>query len=238
MISRIGYTLRTSTSAKVVAAAFVGALVATPLAAIATKLVSRETTNKAVSAVVGAGVMTKFPDGFRPNSAATRGTLALALHRAIPRLGVQPDLDSLAASSAFTDIGGVRMRIDGASHKVQGVLLSVQIQLDHDNALGSNCNASFQITRDADPTVLGSWSQELYLGPATGEEDNIAFSIFTTQATNTTDRYHLLAANSCTQTLFTDLDMYTAQSFPFAGNGAALKAAAARVDVTTPRHDR
>jgi hypothetical protein len=217
-----------------------GALLLAPVAALASQgaaTTAKSASSKAIAAVLGSGVMTKFPNGFRPNDPATRLQLALALHRSIPRIAVQENLGSLNASSPATNIGDVRIKIDGAPNKLQGVLISVQMQLDHDNALAGNCGASFTLTRDASPSNLDFWSQELYSGPASGEEDNIAWTWFVTQKTQKSSNYHLLASNSCTQTLFTDADMMTAQAFPLAGSGKPHVAAKAKQS-TTPKHDQ
>ena len=227
---------------KLVALCAAGALVLSPAAAVAghhVVAVAKTPTSNAVAAVLGSGVMTKFPNGFRQKDAATRGTVALALQRSIPRLAVQNSLDSLAASSGLTEIGSVRLKIDGAPGHRQGVLLSVQMQLDHDNPLPSGCNASFEFTHDMSPGVVGTWSQELYVSGTgdSGEEDNIAFSVYTVQPTAKSFNYHLLASNSCTQTLFTDEDIMTAQSFPLGGNGKTVPPPA-KVSMKAPQHDR
>ena len=206
----------------VIVGALAGVLVVGSLVTAAYALGSRAATNRAVNVLIGAGVMTPFPDGFRADAPATRGTVALALHRSIPRIAVQEDLDNLGASSGLTDIGDVVFRIDGAPHKQQGVLISVQMQLDHDNGFGSGCLATFELTRNHSSVDLGRWEQEYYAG-ASGEEKNVSFSFFLLQSTNTTATYHLLASNTCTQTLFTDEEIMTAQSFPLTGGGGVFK---------------
>jgi hypothetical protein len=225
---------------KLVALAAAGALVLSPAAAVAGHHVigaAKTPTTNAIAAVLGSGVMTKFPNGFRANSNATRGTVALALHRSIPRLAVQTSLASMDASTGFAEIGSVRLKIDGAQGHRQGVLINVQMQLDHDDPIASSCNAAFQVTHDLSPTVVGTWSQEFYADPDAGMEDNIAFSVYAVQPTGKSFNYHLLASNSCTQTLFTDEDMMTAQSFPLGGNGKAVPPPA-KVSAKTPQHDR
>jgi hypothetical protein len=228
--------------AKYTALAAAGVLLLSPAAAVAGYHVvaaAKSPTTNAISAVLGSGVMTKFPNGFRANDPATRGTVALALQRSIPRLAVQDSLGSLASSTPATEIGSVRLKVDGATGHRQGVLLSVQMQLDHDNALTTSCSASFQFKHDLSPGIVGTWSQELYQTGAgdPGQEDNIAFSVYTTQPTGKSFNYHLLAANSCTQTLFTDEDIMTAQSFPLGGNGKAVPPPA-KVSTKVPQHDR
>lgn len=217
-------------TALLVPAAAVAAYSAAPLA--------RSAASDAVAAVLGSGVMTKVGGSFNPGAPAKRGDVAVALHRSMPRIAVQPELASLGASTGFVELGSVRIKSDGARGKLQGVLINVQMQLDHDSALAAGCSASWQLTRGAQPTVLGSWSQELYSGPTTGEEDNIAFSFFVTQPTNKFGNYHLLGANSCTQTLFTDLDMMTAQTFPLNGEGKPFTTPTPKVRTETPRHER
>lgn len=234
-VSQPGKTRR-----RVIALGAAGALLLVPVAAVATQgaaTTAKTATSKAIAAVLGSGVMTKFPNGFRPNDPATRAQLALALHRSIPRIAVQESLGSMAASSPATNIGDVRIKIDGAPNKLQGVLISVQMQLDHDNALAGSCGASFALRRDASPNTLRSWSQELYAGPTSGQEDNIAWTWFVTQKTQKSSNYHLFASNSCTQSLFTDEDMMTAQAFPLAGSGKPHVATKAK-DGVTPKHDQ
>jgi hypothetical protein len=224
---------------RLVAAVSAGALVLTPIAAVATTHVvaAKSVTSKAISAVLGAGVMGKVNGAFRPDRPVNRGLLAVTVHRSSGRLAVQENLGSLNASSGSTELGSVKLKVDGAANKRQGVLVSVQMQLDHDNALASNCGASFTLTKNASPTVLGSWSQELYSGPTSGQEDNIAFSFFAIQDTQTFPNYHLNGSNSCTQALFTDLDIMYAQNFPFGLNGQANPAPLAPKQAT-PKHDR
>jgi hypothetical protein len=220
-----------------VVCALAGALVAGPMIAGAYTIGARTAADKAVTAVVGAGVMTPLRGGFHPSDPATRGTVALALHRSIPRISIQPELSSMS-DGVTADLGDVKMTVDGAAHHFQQVLISVQMQLDHDNALGSGCTASWTLTRDAAATVLGNWSQEFYTG-TTGEEYNIAFSFLVSQPTNTTSTYHLNGSQACGQTLFTDQDIMTAQTFALRGNGTfrrtgrVLSPAAA-----VPGHDR
>ena len=115
------------------------------------------------------------------------------------------------------------LRIDGAPHKIQGVLISVQLQLDHDNSLSSGCTPSFSLTKNASPKVVGGWSQEEYGGTGSGLELNVAFSAFVMQSTNTRATYHLRFTNPCTAALFVDEGMMTAQGFPLTGAGTAVK---------------
>ena len=157
--------------------ALVGALVAGPLVVGAYALGSKVATNRATSAVVGAGVMANFPDGFRPNDVVTRGSLATALLRSIPRLATA-SFDGSATAGSSTELDTVDLRIDGTPHKIQGVLISVQLQLDHDNSLSAGCTPSFSFTKNASPKVVGGWSQEEYGGTGSGLELNVAFSVF------------------------------------------------------------
>ena len=219
--------------------ALVGALVAGPLVVGAYALGSKVATNRAVSAIVGAGVMTTFPDGFRPNDVVTRGALATALLRSIPRLATA-SFDGNADAGSSVELDTVDLRIDGARHKIQGVLISVQLQLDHDNSLSGGCTPSFSLTRNASPMVIGGWSQEEYGGTGSGLELNVAFSIFVKQSTNTKATYHLRFSNPCTSALFVDEGMMTAQSFPLTGAGTAVKATASltRHGNLFPQHDR
>lgn len=205
-----------------VVCALVGALVAGPLVVGAYGLGSKVATNRAIAAVVGAGVMTNFPDGFRPNDVVTRGSLATALLRSMPRLATT-SFDGSATAGSSTELDTVDLRIDGARHKIQGVLISVQLQLDHDNNLSAGCVPSFSLTKNASPKVVGSWSQEEYGGTGSGLELNVAFSVSVRQSTNTKATYHLRFSNPCTATLFVDEGMMTAQSFPLTGAGTAVK---------------
>jgi hypothetical protein len=205
--------------------AIVGALVVASLAVGAYALATAAT-NRAINAMIGSGVMTKFSNGFRPNDPATRGDVALALHRSIPRIAVKVGLGTLDPAAVSVNLGDVTLKIDGAAGKVQGVLVNVQMQLDHDSPVASGCFPTWQLTKDASATILGSWTQELYSGPATGEEDNVAFSFFVTQPTNTKAVYHLLGSNPCSETLFADGGIMTAQNFPLGGKGKAQVAAA------------
>jgi len=225
---------------RLVAIAAAGALVLSPAVAVAghhAYEAAKSPTTNAVAAVLGSGVMTKFPNGFRAGSPASRGTVALALQRSIPRIAVQDSFDSLASGSSLTELGSVRLKIDGAKGKRQGVLINVQMQLDHDDPIASGCSAGFAITHDQSPTQVGTWSQELYADPDSGMEDNVAFSVYTVQPTGKSFNYHLLGSNSCTQTLFTDEDILTAQSFPLGGNGKAVPPPA-KVSTKVPQHDR
>lgn len=227
-------------SLRLVAAGAVAALVLAPLAVIGANAAvgsAKSASSRAVSAVLGSGVMTKFPNGFRPNDAATREQLALALHRSMPRIAVGGSLASIPNGASNVLLGDNRIKVDGAPGKRQGVLITVMMQLDHDSPVPS-CTASFALTRNTDPTILGSWSQELYADPDAGMEDNIAFSIFVTQPTNTSHNYHLLGSNNCGQTLFTDQDVWYAQTYPLAGNGKAFPPPAPPKAPVTPKHDR
>ncbi len=221
-----------------VVCALVGALVAGPLVLGAYALGSKVATNRATAAVVGAGVMTNFPDGFRPNDVVTRGSLATALLRSIPRLATA-SFDGNATAGSSTELDTVDLRIDGAPHKIQGVLISVQLQLDHDNNLSSGCTPSFSLTKNASPKVIGGWSQEEYGGTGSGLELNVAFSVFVQQSTNTKATYHLRFSNPCTATLFVDEGMMTAQSFPLTGAGTAVKGptSLSRHRSLFPQHD-
>lgn len=222
-----------------VVCALVGALVAGPLMVGAYALGSKAATNRATSAVVGAGVMTNFPDGFRPNDLVTRGSLATALLRSMPRLATA-SFDGNATAGSSTELDTVDLRIDGAPHKVQGVLISVQLQLDHDNSLSAGCVPSFSVTKNASPKVVGRWSQEEYGGTGSGLELNVAFSVYLQQSTNTKATYHLRFSNPCTAALFVDEGMMTAQSFPLTGAGTAVKGSASLTKHGNlfPRHDR
>jgi hypothetical protein len=213
-------------SARKVRFAIVGVIVVASLVGGAYALGATAATNRAIDAIVDAGVMTKFANGFRPNDPATRGDVALALHRSIPRIAVQTSLGDMNIADDSVNIGNVTLKVDGAAGKDQGVLVSVQMQLDHDTAVASGCFPSWELTKGASATVLATWSQEIYSGPANGEEDNIAFTMFVTQPTNTKGVYHLLGSNPCDQTLYTDEDIMTAQSFPLNGQGKAQVAAA------------
>ena len=218
-----GTELRAGSRARFgVVCALVGALVAGPLVMGAYALGSKVAANRATSAIVGAGVMTNFPDGFRPNDVVTRGSLATALLRSIPRLATA-SFDGSATAGSSTELDTVDLRIDGARHKIQGVLISVQLQLDHDNSLSAGCVPSFSLTKNASPKVVGSWSQEEYGGTGSGLELNVAFSVFVQQSTNTKATYHLRFSNPCTAALFVDEGMMTAQSFPLTGAGTAVK---------------
>jgi hypothetical protein len=136
------------------------------------------------------------------------------------RLAVLASLGDLASAAANVNMGDIALTTGGVPGKNQSVLIEVSMQLDHDSALASGCSASWLLRRDASATNLGSWSQELYNG-SPAEEHNIVFSFTTTQPSATTSTYHILGSNSCTQTLFTDEDVVTAQAFPLAGNGAS-----------------
>ena len=219
-----------------VVCALVGALVAGPLVVGAYALGSKVATNRAISAVVGAGVMANFPDGFRPNDVVTRGSLATALLRSIPRLATA-SFDGSATAGSSTELDTVDLRIDGTPHKIQGVLISVQLQLDHDNSLSAGCTPSFSFTKNASPKVVGGWSQEEYGGTGSGLELNVAFSVFVTQSTNTKATYHLRFTNPCTAALFVDEGMMTAQSFPLTGAGTAVKGPASLTKHLLPQHD-
>ena len=166
--------------------------------------------------------MTTFPDGFRPNDVVTRGSLAQALLRSIPRL-TAVSFDGSAAAASSVELDSVDLRIDGVPHKIQGVLISVQMQLDHDNSLSAGCVPSFSLTKDASPKVVGGWSQEEYGGTGSGLELNVAFSVFVKQSTNTRATYHLRFSNPCTAALFVDEGMMTAQNFPLTGAGTSVK---------------
>ena len=217
----------------------VGALLLAPVAAIASYQVGAaqlSSTSRAVAAVVGAGIMTKSGGSFNGSATVNRSTLALSLHRSIPRIAVQRSLGDLAASSAATDLGQVVLKVDGAKDRLQGVLVSVQMQLDHDNGVASSCNASFQLRRGTSTTSLATWSQELYAG-ASGEEDNISWSWLVTSKTDTTPHYHLWGANSCTTMLFMDEEIMTAQTFPLNGEGGAYQPAP-MVGTAVAKHDR
>ena len=218
--------------------ALVGALVAGPLVAGAYALGAKVAANRAVSAVVGAGVMTSFPDGFRPNDVVTRGSLAQALLRSMPRLATA-SFDGSATAGSSTELDKVDLRVDGAPHKIQGVLISVQLQLDHDSNLSAGCTPSFSLTKNASPKVVGGWSQEEYGGTGSGLELNVAFSLFVQQSTNTKATYHLRFSNPCTATLFVDEGMMTAQSFPLTGTGRAVEGPAAPTTHRSllPQHD-
>lgn len=218
--------------------ALVGALVAGPLVMGAYALGSKAARSRAVSAVVGAGVMTTFPEGFRPNDVVTRRSLAQALLRSIPRL-TAASFDGSAVAGSSVELDSVDLRIDGVPHKIQGVLISVEMQLDHDNSLSAGCVPSFSLTKDASPKVVGGWSQEEYGGTGSGLELNVAFSVFVMQATNTKATYHLHFSNPCTSALFVDEGMMTAQSFPLTGAGTAVKASASltKHGDMFPQHD-
>jgi hypothetical protein len=136
------------------------------------------------------------------------------------RLAIQPTLGSMPTSSSDVNLGDVALTTGGKPGTNQLVKIDVYMQLDHDTALGTACGASWRLTRDASNTSLSSWSQELYNGAA-AEEHNIVFTFTTTQAAVTTSTYHILGSNSCTQDLFTDEDIVTAEAFPLTGAGAA-----------------
>ena len=93
---------------------------------------------KAIAAVVGSGVMTSTPQGFKPNAPATRGQLAQALLRSMPRVAFT-SVGTSAPAAGSVELGAVRLKIDGDPGKPQAVLLTFNGQLDHDTALAAGC---------------------------------------------------------------------------------------------------
>jgi hypothetical protein len=152
------------------------------------------------------------------------------------RLAIGTGLSTITAGSSDVNMGDVALKTGGVPGKNQLVKIEVQMQLDHDSALTTGCSASFRLTRDASVTSLDNWSQELYNGAA-AEEHNIAFTWTTTQPAGTTSTYHILGSNSCTQSLFPDEDVVTAEAFPLNGSGAAPARAGVHRPAN-PGHDR
>lgn len=176
----------------------------------------------AVKAVVGSGVMTNKHGGFHGKDPVTRAELALALQRSVPRLALSSASGSATAAGS-TELGSVRLRVDGAKHKQQGVLLTFNGQLDHDSALTAGCFPSFTVTRDSDATVVGSRTQEEYGGGGgTGLELPVSMQFLALEKTGTSVTYNLTLTNPCNVTIFIDGGDFSAQNVTLAGNGQAI----------------
>ena len=202
--------------------------------------IAKSAQSVAISAVLNSGVMGKSGHGFKPNQAATRGQLALALQRSMPRLALT-SIGSSAPASGSVELGAVRLKIDGVPGKNQAVLLTFNGQLDHDNALSAGCFPSFSVTRNASSTVVASRTQEEYGGGGgTGLELPVSMQFLVFEKTGTSTNYHLTLTNPCTATLFIDGGDFTAQNVTLGGNGKALtpaKLAKQQVQRVAP-HDR
>ncbi|HSS68182.1 MAG TPA: S-layer homology domain-containing protein [Nocardioidaceae bacterium] len=192
--------------------------------------------SRAINAVVKSGVMTPTPHGFQANKAATRGQLAFALSRSMPRAATV-GVGSSVGTGTSGEIAAVRLKFDGAPGKPQAALLTFNGQLDHDNQLSAGCFPSFSVTRNASPTVVASRTQELYGAPTGGLELPVSMSFLLVEKTGTSTNFHLTLNNPCDQTLFIDGGDFTAQNVVLAGNGNAIPAPAKQIQKVRP-HDR
>lgn len=188
-------------------------------AAVAGVMAQRTATSDAIEAVRGAGIMPDIAGQFQPDKAVLRRGLATALHRGLPRIAVDTTFSSVPAGSSSLDIAQVPLKVGGGPGKTQGVLVTVQMSLDHDANLAADCISSYGVTNGVG--TLETWDVEFY-DIGFGEEESVAFSVLTTQATNTTVTYHLLATNPCSAELFTDEDVMTAQTVAFSADGTAF----------------
>ena len=192
--------------------------------------------SRAINAVVKSGVMTSTPHGFKPNDPATRGQLAFALSRSMPRAAMVAVGSSVGAGTS-AELAAVRLKFDGAPGKPQAALITFNGQLDHDNQLGSGCFPSFTVTRNASPTVVASRTQELYGAPTGGLELPVSMSFLLVEKTGASTNFHLHLTNPCDATLFIDGGDLTAQNVVLAGTGNAIPAPPKQSQKARP-HDR
>jgi hypothetical protein len=229
---------RASSGIRLAAAVVATALVSVPAVALAARTHTHKSVQSvSIKAVVGSGVMTPTKHGFAPGKAATRGQLAIALHRSIPRL-VMAEVGSSVAASASGELAALAFTVPGAAHKNQAVLITFNGQLDHDNALSAGCFPSFSITRGTSTTVLAARTQELYGTPQGGLELPVSMSFLIPEKTDRNVTYHLNLTNPCSATLFIDGGDLSASNVVLGGNGQAMPSPARSQVQHTLLHDR
>lgn len=176
--------------------------------------------HKNITALADSGVAGGFADGnYHPTEVVSRQHMAAFLHRGLGRIAATATLASINSGASDVQLGSLSFRSEGAVGGYQGILVTVNAQLDHDASVAANCSVTLAAKKDG--TSIGSWIQEFY--PTTSGEESSSSAVFmTVQATQTIATYTIHGSSNCSQTTFTDREMVTVQSFPFEGDGTGF----------------
>ena len=174
--------------------------------------------HRSVTAVADAGLMTGSEGRFYPGRAVTRASLAQVLHRGLHRVSVDRTIaDIPMAQQDPPTIAAANMGIDGYQRGSQGVLLTLNMQVEVAQRLDSECVVTLQAT---------SWPENFDVGASTfkmfaGERGaSVGATFLARQSAGTLYTYEITADSTCSQPLHVISGALTAQSAAFTGNGS------------------
>lgn len=172
---------------------------------------------RSINAVADAGLMSGSQGKFLPDKAVTRRALAQVLHRGLHRVSVDATVDDLTVGAPDPPrIAETNMSIDGFQRGAQGVLLTLDMQVEPTSALTSDCTVTLQATSFPENFDVGTWEFTMYAGQP---GQTVSATFLGGQLAGTAYTYEVTADNTCGQTLDVVQGALTAQSAAFQGNG-------------------
>ncbi len=172
---------------------------------------------RSVMAVADAGLMTGYQGKFLPDKAVTRGGLAQFLHRGLGRVSVDGTVEDLTTGQPDPPtIAETNMTIDGFQRGAQGVLVTLDMQVEPTTSLPSRCTVTLEATSMPENFDVGTWTFHMYAG-AKGQ--TVSATFLTGQLAQTSYTYQVTADHNCGQTLHVVQGALTAESVPFQGVG-------------------
>jgi hypothetical protein len=196
------------------------AVLAVPAAAIAfTDVPPTSPAFRAIEAVADAGLMSGFNGKFLPDQTVNRRLLAQVLHRGLHRASVDETVDDITTGEPDPPvIAETNMFIDGFQRGSQGVLLSLDMQVQAAQPIAADCNVVLDARSFPENFPAGTWTFRMYQGDRSA---TVHATFIVGQLAGTAYTYDVSADSGCGP-LHVVQGAWTAESVAFQGNGTAF----------------
>ena len=175
---------------------------------------------RSIMAIADAGLMTGSKGEFHPNATVTRKALAQVLHRGLQRVSVDGSVEDIPVSQQDPPlIAEVNMSVDGFQRGAQGVLLTLDMQVEAAQPLAADCTVVLYATSWPENFDVGTWPFQMYAGDESG---SVSSTFLAGQLSGTAYTYEVTADNECGQPLNVVQGALVAQTAAFRGNGSAF----------------
>jgi hypothetical protein len=143
------------------------------------------------------------------------------LHRGLHRVSVDRTVDDIpVAQQDPPTIAETNMSIDGFQRGAQGVLLSLNMQVESAQPVTSDCTVKLQATSWPENFDVGTSIFKMYAGERAA---TVSATFLAAQLAGTSYTYELTADSACAQPLRVISGALTAQSAAFTGNGSPFQ---------------
>jgi hypothetical protein len=196
------------------------AVLAVPAAAIAfTDVPPTSPAFRAIEAVADAGLMSGFNGKFLPDQTVNRRLLAQVLHRGLHRASVDETVDDITTGEPDPPvIAETTMFIEGFQRGSQGVLLSLDMQVQAAQPIAADCNVVLDARSFPENFPAGTWTFRMYQGDRSA---TVHATFIVGQLAGTFYTYDVSADSGCGP-LHVVQGAWTAESVAFQGNGNAF----------------